>query len=167
MVSWADFRPAATFGFNIVDLAPDRPPVVERIQTSARQMHAYGLDDATGMSARDVLDFLDRQVAAVSPLDAYCEVCIRLIEQPARRELNLRAIEDLFQGSAGLRFELTNARTSWAEVRRRIQDVGTPTERFEALVATSGGDDEFREAVRELGLELLERAEASLLDRET
>ena len=166
MVSWTDFRPGADFGFNLVDLEPDRPPTIERVLTGSRTLNAYGLDDAAGLSAPDILEKIANQVNAANPLDAYCEVVIRNIEPPARRELNLRAVEDLFGNSAGTRVEVNSARTSWAEVQRRIQDVGTPAERFEALAAMTGGDDDFRAEVRDLGLRLLDHADALLIESE-
>jgi DNA repair exonuclease SbcCD nuclease subunit len=166
MVSWLDFRPGASFGWNLVELEPDSSPKVERVQTSTRTMHAYGIDDARGLSAAEIRKFLEAQVAAVQPSGTYSEVTIQLIEQLVRRELNLREIEHLFDGVAGLRVELTSARTSWDEVQRRIQDIGSPAERFEALVGSVGADGDFQEAVRELGLHLLTQAEAAVYERD-
>lgn len=49
MVTSGDFRPGHVFSFNRVTF--DGPAVtVEREELDTRPMHAYGLDDASGLS---------------------------------------------------------------------------------------------------------------------
>lgn len=157
MVSWGDFRPNHTFGFNVVSL-DDSGLVVKRELIETRLMHAYGLDNAEGLTSKEVLTLLALQAKAVSPSEAYCRVVVENMDPLARRELSSRQVEEIFAGAASLLVSLRARQQHWDAVRADLAEGGTPEARFAQLVAQTDGDQTFREEVLKLGQDLLCRA---------
>ncbi len=100
MVTWRDFRPWHSFGFNVVTIAGGEVQV-HRELLPTRPMGPYGLDDARGLSPAEVLTHLGRQAAALPPDDAYCHVLVDGLDPLARRELAHRDVEEIFATAAG------------------------------------------------------------------
>ena len=155
-----DFRPGYAFGFNVVELTGG-PPVVRRECLETRPMHAYGLDDASGMSPGEILGFLQRQADASPPRDAYCQVRITALDPLVRRTLSIREIEAIFQEAAILSLTMDVNEPRWASVRDRLK-AGDPPARFVELSALSDGEPPFKERVQALGQEILARAAESV-----
>jgi DNA repair exonuclease SbcCD nuclease subunit len=164
MVTWGDFAAGQGFSLNVVEL-DSAEPRIERLQVPGRVMHAYGLDDASSLSASDILDHLGNQVAASPPSDAYCRVQVHNIEPRARQELDVRAIEDLFATAAGLERILRPRDPPWARTQAAQEAGGSPLARYARLVAdaTEGEEEEFRSDVLTLGTSFLERAADELV----
>lgn len=159
MVTWRDFQAGGEFGFNLLDVGAEL--TVTRVPVPGRAMRAYGLDDASGVPAPEIVAYLERQAAAAAPGGAYCWVQVRNIDPQARKELMLRRryLElEVFGSAAGLRLQLEPGRLPWAETLRAQREGGTPLERFEQMVKASDGDPEFKRAVGALGSGFLERA---------
>lgn len=157
MVTSGDFRPGRTFGFNRVTF--DRPiALIEREELETRPMHAYGLDDAAGLPADDVLAYLEHQAAAIPPDGAYCQVTVERLDPLVRRSLTARAAEALFPAAAGLVVSLRAREQRWDAVRTSLLEGGDAVARFQQLVAQMDGDATFRAAVEALGTDLLVKA---------
>lgn len=157
MVTPLDFRPRHLFGFNEVTF-DGTAVTVERIEIATRSMHAYGLDDATGRSADDVLAALTCQVQAVPPNGAYCRVVVEQLDPLVRRTLSSRTVEQLFTNAAGLMISLRAREQRWDAVRASLVEGGDVVSRFEQLVGQMDGDAAFRHAVQQLGTDFLEQA---------
>lgn len=157
MVTWNDFRPRHTFGFNVVNL--DSPSLlVQRNLVETRAMHPYGLNNAQGLSATDILTFLERQVNATAPTAAYCQVIVEGIDPIARRELSTRTIEEIFAKAAGLQIQLYTREQHWDSVRNSLRSAGELPIRYTQLVNQMDGDEVFKKEVLVLGNQLLEEA---------
>ena len=157
MVSWGDFRPGHAFGFNVVTL-DDSGLRVDRELVETRPMHAYGLDDAQGLSSKEVLGFLSCQAGAVPPVDAYCRIVVENMDPLARRELSTRQVEEVFADAASLFVSLRAREQRWDAVRAGLTEGGAPEARFAQLVALADGDQGFKADVLTMGQDLLARA---------
>jgi hypothetical protein len=157
MITWGDFSAGQSFSLNEVELT-GKDPIVRRVPIEGRPMHAYGLDDATGLSAGEILEFICRQVEVSPPDSAYCLTQIMAIDPVARKDLDAREVRELFESAAGLKLILENRNLPLAQTLRAQSEGGLPSERFAGLVAISDGDDAFRDDVLTLGLALLEQA---------
>lgn len=157
MVTPLDFRPRHLFGFNEVTF-DGTVVTVERVEIATRPMHAYGLDDATGRSADDVLAALKCQVQAVPPNGAYCRVVVEQLDPLVRRALSSRTVEQLFTDAAGLMISLRAREQRWDAVRSSLVEGGDAVSRFEQLVGQMDGDVAFRKAVQQLGTDFLVHA---------
>ncbi len=157
MVTWGDFRPGHRFGLNVVTFGA-AGAVVERELIETRAMHAYGLDNAEGLSPNDVLDFLGRQAAEMPPDDAYCRVIVERLDPLARRELSSRLVEEIFGSAAALLTSLRAREQRWDAIHSGLVEGGDPVTRFRHLVAQTDGDEAFKGEVLELGETLLARA---------
>lgn len=162
MITWGDFAAGQGFSINMVEIGRDEPRV-ERVPVPGRAMHAYGLDDATGLSAKEILGHLANQVADSPPGDAYCRVHVVDIDPLARKELDWREVEDLFTLAADLDRVLKPRDPPWARALAAREAGGAPSDRYDRVVQECDGDEAFRAEVRELGLELLNRAQADVV----
>lgn len=157
MVTWRDFRPGEQFSLNVVHLGqPDAG--VERFSLPTRPMHAYGLDDATGLSSREVLSYLEHQIVAQPPTEANCRVSIEGLEPLARRELSIGDVNDLFSHAASLMISLGGQQRGWNAVVADRKAGGDPATRFTHLVQELPDDEATKAAVHELGQEQLAKA---------
>lgn len=157
MITWEDFDPSRPFGLNVVE-PTGNDPIVKTVSIPGRSMHAYGLDDASGYSAQEILTMLGRQVE-ISPADgAYCWAHIGAIEPLARKDLDAREIEAMFAPAAGLKLALEIGDLPLARTQNAQREGGTPTERFDQLSLNGDGDESFRDEVRSLGQRLLDMA---------
>lgn len=153
-VTQGDFRPGHSWGFSVVTSGGSCPKVrFESIES--RPMQAYGIDDAQGLSAREVFTFLERQANEVEPRSAYCQVIVQGLDPLARRELPRRDIEALFGEAAALQMELHVQELKRGEPAGSGEDLHA---RFERLVVRGDGDTAFKDAVRVVGRSLLDRA---------
>ncbi|MGO8949674.1 MAG: metallophosphoesterase family protein [Ktedonobacterales bacterium] len=157
MITPLDFRPRYHFGFNEVTFS-GAAVTVERVEIATRPMHAYGLDDASGCSADDVLAALEHQVSAVPASGAYCQVVVEQLDPLVRRTLSSRTVEQLFANAAGLVISLRAREQRWEAVRSGLVEGGDAVSRFEQLVGQMDGDAAFRLAVQQLGTDFLVRA---------
>lgn len=157
MVSSADFNPGREFGFNVVVLTADAPNV-SRIVTQSVPLHAFGLNDASGLSREDVLQFLTRQAQAVPPQGAYVQVLVENLDPLARRELSIREVEEVFGGAAAISVSLRVREQRWETVRASLAAAGTAETRFAEFVNALVDDALLRAEVRALGEDLLVRA---------
>ena len=157
MVTWRDFRPCHSFGFNVITITNGRVRV-ERELLPTRHMRPYGLDDAQGLSPTEVLSFLEHQVTALPPDDSYCQVAIKGLDPFTRRELELRVIDEIFASAAGRVISLQTREQHWETIREGLVEGGTLDARFVHLVPQLGLDDVLTSEVQTLGLELLQRA---------
>lgn len=160
LVAQSDFHPGYSFGFNVVELGAKSPKVRRELLTT-RPMHAYGLHDACNLSARDILTYIQRQVEAVSPQQAYCQVIIDRIDPPARRELSLHELSSLFEGHSALYIQCRVRELTVDEVDRSVEST-SPMARFQRLAQAQQGDSKFNEAVRDLGISILSEAQTLL-----
>jgi len=166
MVTFGDFRPGHHFGFNVVQLG-EIPPKVDRVVLPTRPMQAYGLDNATGLSAAEVLTYLSRQIAALPPEGAICAVAVNELDPLTRRELATRDVTTLFEQAAIVLISLRTREQRWDAVHADLIAGGDPLSRFTQLVAQTDGDEAFRSDVHELGTRLLGRAAAQITAEET
>lgn len=157
MVFPGDFRPGHRFGFNIVNLGAGMPSVV-RHELDTRPMQAYGLDEAEGLAATEVLEFLARQASAAPPDDTYCRVVVEQLDPLARRELSTSAIEEIFSTAAGRTISIRAREQHWEAIQADMLAGGGPPTRFAHLAANVDGDEGFRADVAALGQDLLSRA---------
>lgn len=157
MVTPLDFRPGYRFGFNDVTFG-GAAVTVEHVDIATRPMHAYGLDDAAGRSADDVLAALERQARAVPPSGAYCRVVVEQLDPLMRRTLSSRTVEQLFSDAAGVVISLRAREQRWDAVRFSLVEGGDAISRFEQLVGQMDGDAVFHQAVQQLGTDFLVRA---------
>jgi DNA repair exonuclease SbcCD nuclease subunit len=155
MITWRDFAPGHRFGVNVVELDGNEP-LVTPIELPGRPMHAYGLDSASELSANEIMEFLDRQVRASPARDAYCQCRVVGVGPLARKDLDLRAVEALFAGHAGLNLVIASQELPLATALRNRREGGSPEERFRGLANVYS--DDLRDEVLRLGLELLEQA---------
>lgn len=164
MANAGDFRPGHIFGFNRVKLmGGGRPPEVARELLPTRPMHAYGLSDARGCSATQIMDYLEQQVAEVPPTDAYCRVLVEQIDPPVRSQLSHREIERLFfplPQVAGVSIDLRS--TAAAFSKSADDSKHTPLERYLERAAADLMSEDLRSEVIALGKGFLEQAEAEL-----
>ncbi len=154
MVMPGDFHPCHRFGFNVVDLAP-QCPVISRELLDTRPMHAYGIEHAEGLSAKEVLDFLAAQAAEVPPDDSYCQVVVACLDPLARKELSTRLVEEIFAAAAALIVNLRVREQRWDAVRSGLLEGGDPVARYGQLVEQADGDGAFKSEVLALGRQLL------------
>lgn len=159
MITWHDFAAGHRFSINEVELVPGADPVVRPVVVPGRAMHAYGLDYARELSARDIVGYLERQVEHSPPTDAYCLVHVAEIDPSARKELDLRLVESLFGGAAGLRLEISNRDLPFAETLQAQREGGSPENRFRTIATLY--EPAIRDEVLSLGLGFLERAAAA------
>jgi exonuclease SbcD len=161
MVTSGDFQPSYPFGFNRVTF--EGPTItVEREELETRPMHAYGLDDASGLSSEDVLAYLERQARAVPPDGAYCQVLVEQLDPLVRRTISVRTVEELFAHAAGLVVSLRAREQRWDAVRASLLEGGNAITRFQQLVAQMDGDAAFHASVAALGANLLAQAETKV-----
>ena len=165
MVTSGDFRPGHAFGFNRV-IFDGLTITIEREELKTRPMHAYGLDDASELSSADVLTYLERQLTAVPPDGAYCQVIVEQLDPLVRRALSARVVEELFASAAGLMVSLHAREQRWDAVRSSLLEGGDAVARFHQLVAQMDGDAAFREAVDTFGTNLLAQAAAKVAEAE-
>ena len=165
MVTWGDLRPGHLFGFNVVELG-NRPPFVKRELLETRPMHAYGLDDAQGLSAAEVLELLGRQAAEVPPDDANCEVMVHGMDPLARQELDQRDVEALFERAAGATYNIQARTVRWDATHAKIVEGEDPRARFAQLVEQSDGDEAFKDEVLTFGSQLLDIAIEQVIEDE-
>lgn len=158
MVTWRDFRPSEHFSFNVVQLDQQGRTCVERIQLPTRPMHAYGLDEAVGLSAREVLIYLEHQIAAQPPDEAYCRVSIAGLEPLTRRELSVADVDELFSQAAGLVISLQSQQQGWNAVASARKTGGDPLTRFTQLTQALPDDEATKAAIQALGHEQLTQA---------
>jgi DNA repair exonuclease SbcCD nuclease subunit len=163
MVTWRDFRPCHSFGFNIVTISRDEVQV-HRELLPTRPMRPYGLDDARGLSAGEVLTLLERQTRALSPNDAYCHVLVEGLDPLARRELTHRQVEEIFETAAGRAISLRAREQHWETIREGLVEGGTLDARLVQLVSQLDLDATLAAEVQALGQELLQRAFARVSD---
>ncbi len=161
MVTWDDLWPGYTFGVNVIDLG-GQAPVVSRELLETRPMHAYGLDDAHGLSAQDVLDLLERQTQAMPPPDAYCQLIVEGMEPHARRELDISDVEALFAGAASLSHSVRSRTQRFEVARAGMADGGRPEDRYTQIVTGMGLEPALQAEVESLGQDFLERATAQI-----
>ncbi len=157
MVTWGDFYPGHRFGFNVITFGSTEPSI-KRKYLKTRSMHAYGLDNAEGLSPKEVLGFLDRQATAVPPDKAYCQVIVERLDPLARRELGIQEVENLFDTATGLMLSLRAREQRWDAVRASLLEGGLPATRYAQLVSQTDGDEAFKVEVLALGQDLLARA---------
>ena len=161
MVAQGDFSPGYQFGFNVVEIDRGGPPVVRREMLPTRLMHAYGLHDATGLSSRDVVTFLERQAEAVPPRSAYCQVEIDGLEPLTKRDLSTQTLSRIFEGHSAMRL-LTRVRELTQDELSKNQVETSPMARFQRLAKNQEGDPEFVQAVTSLGVSMLTQAQEQL-----
>ena len=161
MVTWGDFTAGHAFSFNLVTFA-DEEATFKRVTIPGRQLYGYGLDDARGLSAAEILTLVGRQRDALPPSGAYCLVEIRQVDPRARDELSRAEVEDLFLDAAALKVTLEASIPVWKATQNAQQAIGSPTERYVELVGMMDGDERFRNEVLGLGNELLEEAASAL-----
>ena len=161
MVTWHDLVPGHRFGFSVVTLGGGVPDVRAEL-LDGRPMHTYGLDDAGGLTAREVLALLAHQAAGEAPDGANCLVVVEGLDPPVRRELSTREVAEIFGAAAGMDIRLRQRELRWEGVRAGLVEGGDPARRFEELVRVGGGDETFRQDVLSLGRELLDRAHEQL-----
>lgn len=162
MVTEGDFHPGHLFGFNVVTIEAG-DPVVDRQTVTTRPMHAYGLNSAGGLSADEVLTFLQRQADEVSPDGACCEVIVGQLDPHVRREISTQAVREVFAGAVVLTVRLVPRDERLVGGHRAEGEGEEPTARFARLVAESAGDEGFKAEVLELGRSLLDNAAAGLV----
>ena len=129
MVTSGDFRPGHAFGFNRV-IFDGLTITIEREELKTRPMHAYGLDDASELSSADVLTYLERQLTAVPPDGAYCQVIVEQLDPLVRRALSARVVEELVASAAGLMVSLHAREQRWDAVRSSLLEGGDAVARF-------------------------------------
>jgi DNA repair exonuclease SbcCD nuclease subunit len=161
MVTWRDFRPCHSFGFNVLTIA-DGEVQVQRELLPTRLMHPYGLDDARSLSADEILNLLERQAKALPPDDAYCRVLVEGIDPLARRELVHRRVEEIFESAAGSLISLRVQEQHWETIREGLIQGGTLEERFTQLVSQRDVSAALAGNIQALGQELLKRASARI-----
>lgn len=155
-ITQGDFRPGHHWGFTMVNLGSTCPQTIfESVPT--RPMQAYGLDDAQGLSAKEVFSFLESQAGEVPPADAYCQVIVQGLDPLARKELSRRSLEELFNEASALQIVLL---VQDFKRNTAFEDPGETNlyARFERLVALNDGDKSFKEFVRLGGRNFLDLA---------
>ncbi len=157
MITWRDFRPCHSFGFNVVTIV-DGDVRVQREMLPTRPMHPYGLDDASGLSAAEVLTFLDRQTQALKPDDSYCLIILENLDPLTRRELPLRSVEEIFASGAGRMISLRAREQHWEAIREGLVDGGSLDVRLAQLVQDLDLDEAIASEVQVLALDLLKVA---------
>lgn len=165
MVSPLDFRPGYEFGFNVISFAGDRIRV-ERETLPTRPMRHYGMDDAHGLSANEVLSYLRQQASALDCHDALCRVVVENIDPLARRQLSHRAVEELFDQTASLDVQLRTREVRW-EATAAAQGLvggGSIEARFGELVQQMDGEPSFKAGVLAMGRSFLDVAAAKVLE---
>lgn len=157
MVFWNDLRPGYSFGLNVIELG-NSSPVVRRELVETRPMYAYGLDDAQGLLASEVLELLARQTRAALPAGAYCQVEVLGMEPHARREIDVEQVRELFAGSAGLRVNLQPRTLEWEGGIAQARNHGEPEERFLHIVESMELAQDLEPEVAALGKRLIKQA---------
>jgi DNA repair exonuclease SbcCD nuclease subunit len=162
MVTWGDFRTGHRFSISIVDPSADQTVVA--IELPTRVMRAYGIDDATGLSRRDVLAHLAQQEHELTARDANCRVTVEGLDDLVRRELNVREIEEIFPGAAAIQVSLRARQQRWEAVQADLAEGGKLADRFAQLVEQLDDEPAFRSDVMRLGESVLELADVQLSD---
>jgi DNA repair exonuclease SbcCD nuclease subunit len=162
MVTWGDFRTGHRFSISLVDPLADRTVVAVELPT--RVMRAYGIDDASGLSRRDVLTFLAEQEHQLPARDANCRVTVEGLEDLVRREVNVREIEEIFAGASAMQVSLRSREQRWEAVQADIAEGGQLATRFAKIVGQLDAEPAFRSDVMALGESLLELADERLSD---
>lgn len=157
MVTWRDFRPCHSFGFNVVTITGGEVQM-HRELLPTRPMWPYGLDDARGLSPTDVLTHLQRQAAALPPNDAYCRVLVDGLDPLTRRELAHHDVEEIFASAAGRVISLRAREQHWEAIREGLVEGGTPDSRLAQLVSRLDLDADLVAEVQALGQQLLQQA---------
>ena len=158
LVARGDFRPGYQFGFNLADFDSGTMRV-QRVTLPTRPMHSYGLHDAAGLSPREVMTFIGRQVEAVSPKEADCQIVIDGLEPVTRRDLTVQDIAKFFSGHASMSIWLRVRELTGEEVSESASET-SPAARFQRLAGQVTGNEIFREAVRAAGVSILEEAQS-------
>jgi DNA repair exonuclease SbcCD nuclease subunit len=157
MVTWRDFRPGHQFGINIVTIN-DAGIIVTRALLPTRAMQPYGLDDARDLAPHEVLELLNRQVAAIPPDNAYCQVIVEGLDPLTRRTLAMRDVEELFERADGTFISLRAREQRWEVLREGIANGGDPFTRFTRLASQLEVDATVIADVQVLGHNLLSQA---------
>ena len=164
MVTWGDFRPSQPFSVTLVDPASDQ--LATTIELPTRNMRAYGLDDASELSRRQVLDLLVEQERELVAHEANCRITVEGLDPLVRRELTIRDIEEIFGGAAALQISLRAREQRWEAVQAGLTEGGQLVDRFAQLVHQLDADAVFKSDVQVLGQDLLTRAAEQLSDAE-
>jgi DNA repair exonuclease SbcCD nuclease subunit len=162
MVTWGDFRAGDRFSVTLVDPNAEQPVVALDLPT--RTMRAYGVDDAAGLSRRDVLSLLAEQERELPAHAANCRVTVEGLEAMVRRELNVREVEEIFDGAAAMQVNLRAREQRWEIVQAGLAEGGQLETRFAQLVDQIDADVSFKSDVKDLGDEVLEMADEQLND---
>jgi DNA repair protein SbcD/Mre11 len=158
MVTWNDLRPGYSFGVNVVELVKGNSPVVSRTLVETRPMHSYGLDDAQGFSATEILELLARQVEAIPPERGYCRTVVLEMDPQARREIDVDDVRALFEGAAALRIELQPRVQRWDGELSEARMHSGVKERFVKAVKSMELVPDLESEVIVLGRRLLKQA---------
>lgn len=162
MVTWNDFRAGHRFSVAIVDPLSDQLVTLAELPT--RDMRAYGLDDATGLSRRDVLDRLVQQESARRAVGANCRISVEGLDELVRREINLREVEEIFAGAAAMQISIRAREQRWESVQAAIAEGGQLSDRFAQLANQLDCDEPLRVDVKTLGESVLSLADERLSD---
>jgi hypothetical protein len=127
-------------------------------------MRAYGLDDASGLSRRDVLNLLAAQERELRAGEANCRIKVEGLDPLIRRELNLRDIEEIFGDATALDISLRAREQRWEAVQAGLAEGGQLGDRFGQLVGQLDADASFRQEVQQLGEKSLDQAAEQLSD---
>jgi len=162
MVTWGDFRAGDRFSVTLVD--PTSEQMVTPVELPTRTMRAYGLDDASGLSRRDVLNLLAAQERELRAGEANCRIKVEGLDPLIRRELNLRDIEEIFGDATALDISLRAREQRWEAVQAGLAEGGQLGDRFGQLVGQLDADASFRQEVQQLGEKSLDQAAEQLSD---
>ena len=161
MVSWGAFRPGYRFGFNVVTLTSSSVEINHQdLPTPA--MQRYGLDDAHGLTVAEILAFLEAQVKELPPVGAYCQIIIENLDSTTKQSLSARNVDILFDDALECKLTLSTFVQPIASYRRDLFSAGDPLTRFRQIVEHWEPDQELRQPVEDLGLELLMYAQEQL-----
>lgn len=165
LVSPLDFHPGYEFGFNVISFTDNGIKVEREIVPNPSMCH-YGLDNASGLSAKEILNYLCQQASAVDCRNTYCRVVVKNVDALARRELSFRIVEEIFPQTVAIDVKLHPKEIRWeaTAAAQGLVNGGSLESRFGELVEQMDGDDGFKAKVLASGKSFLDAAADKVME---